>query len=717
MKSKILLIFFLQSMYCKGQNIYFPSSYYNSQQNLEKNIVLISNDVLKKLPNEAVFEKYIYKISLALLNKDYSSIVSTLDSLRSLLPAQYDYRKPSLGIDFESFAKAKMAEKKGDIFNDVYRATLLSLLRPLKGKSLYIVTEFFVTDTASRKRELDKLLAGFSKSDSIPIFDALDISIYYSRWYLATQIDAMAIPILKQVEVENNILRGISSGGVLDPIQENMDIKHYTIKVATDIENESIRGSTTIKLILKKPTKKLLFDLVRLYKIESVVVDNNKAVFKHDTDKVFINSSQELKAGLHFITFNYSGKPPIATNPPWQGGFSWEKDENGKPWIAINCQSEGAKLYFPCKDHPSDEADEGADLYVTVPNNLSVAAFGLLQNVTPKANQQSTWHWKTNYTIANYSLLFNIGDYRVYKDSYTTIKGNKVPIELYIHVSDTAQAKRIIDIRKRDAAILEKYFGEYPWVKEKIGIGETPGTGMEHQTMITFGKQDLIKPTDSAYDYFYIFYHEFAHEWWANKITNKDWADMWIQEGITTYSEALFYREKAGEEGYHKLIRRIRSYIKNTLPIVKGTGLNSIEVYNGDIYDKGAFFMHSLRFALGDTIFFATLKKFIENVSYPYNQFFDTDDVEQFFSKESGKNLKPFFDFYLRTTKYFEFNQKPSKQNEYEISCSNCPITLPLEVKTDTGTLTLTINSDKSVLIQSATIPVIDPNGWYFTKQ
>jgi len=294
--------------------------------------------------------------------------------------------------------------------------------------------------------------------------------------------------------------------------------------------------------------------------------------------------------------------------PPWLGGFTWAKDSLGNNWVSINIQKEGGRMYFPCKDHPSDEPNEGVDMRITVPKGLVVAGPGLLQKTTIK-NNKATYFWKTNYTISNYCVVFNIGKYKVAKDAYTTINGNVVPIEFYVLEEDTMHAKKLIETKIRDTKILEKYFGEYPWYKEKIGIAEVPNSGMEHQTMITFDNKFKYQNIGGQ-EYSDNLFHEYAHEWWANKVTNKDWAHMWIQEGIGTYAEALAYFDLGGEEAYHAKMAAFKKSIKYKKPMVGGEELSEDETYAGnDIYTKGAFFMHSLRYVIGDEIFFPALKK------------------------------------------------------------------------------------------------------------
>ena len=505
----------------------------------------------------------------------------------------------------------------------------------------------------------------------------------------------------------------MSSGGKLKPLQANMDIRHYTLALDVDIPNQSINGYTEIDLITALPTDTLLLDLVHFLDVTLITMNKRSKTFYRDGDLLYIVDKAGFKAGRQSIKINYNGKPPVAVNPPWQGGFSWKKDNAGNPWVVINCQLEGGKVYFPCKDHPSDEPNEGADLFITVPKGLIVAGPGLLQNVSTKKDKQ-TFHWKTNYTISNYCILFNIGKYAIVKRTYTTIEGNNVPMEFYVLEEDKANAEKILDLRKRDTRVLEKYFGEYPWAKEKIGIAQVPNPGMEHQTMITYGDKvgKFILTKVGNWDYSANLFHEFAHEWFANKVTNKDWAHMWIQEGITTYSEALFCREANGERGYDSMIVMFKNSIRNQKPVVQGEAMNSGDAYYSDIYPKGAFFMHTLRYLLGDEVFFSTLKKLATAPQYTYNNFVTTDDVEQLFSKASGKALKPLFDFYLRTTKLLEITVKQTGFNEYAIRSENLPMALPVDILTGSGTEQI-ILTDKWVKIKSSFAPVADPRGYY----
>jgi len=508
------------------------------------------------------------------------------------------------------------------------------------------------------------------------------------------------------------VAQPILSGGVLKPEQANMDVRHYAVSLTVDPAQQSIDGYTIIDVVLAQPTTTLLFDLLNNFKVSKVWVNGKEQAFTHPNDLIYVTLSAAM-AGKAAVKIQYGGKPRVAVRAPWDGGFQWAKDSSGHDFIAITCQGEGAKIYFPCKDHPSDEPNEGADLIITVPKGLVVAGPGLLQKTTTKKNS-STFHWKTNYTINNYSILFNIGNYKVVSKPFTTVNGNTVPIVFYVLAEHADKAAHHLEVFERTIRMQEKYFGEYPWIKEKIGIAETPHLGMEHQTLNAYGnKFRYVKVGGQDFDG--LMHHEFGHEWWGNKVTGKDWGDMWVQEGICTFGDVLYIREAEGEAAYLKRMQDIARGTQNKKPVVLGTNINSDEAYHGDIYGKGAFFMHTLRFVLDDEVFFPALKKFATDERYTYNNLVTTDDVEQFFSRESGRNLKPLFDFYLRTVQKLEISVTRTGDTTYHVRLLNYEGELPLEICTREGVTRKAVDQ-KGITITSKTLPLVDERGYYLKR-
>ena len=503
-------------------------------------------------------------------------------------------------------------------------------------------------------------------------------------------------------------------GGKLKPEQANMDIRHYAIDLNLDIPGQSVEGYTVIRLNLKEPATALLFDLMDSFKVSKVTVNDKPATFTHEHHELHITSGTPWSAGPVSVKVQYAGRPMIAKRPPWDDGFTFAKDSSGHPWVAVTAEGTGGKIYFPAKDHPSDEPDEGVDLTVTVPKGLVVAGPGLLAGVKTKGDK-SSYHWKTGYPINNYSIVFNVGDYTVVNRTYTTVDGHTVPMQFYVLKEHAASAPHLLELMAHSAQVKEKYFGEYPWVKEKIGLVETPHLGMEHQTMNAYGNKFHYTQVGGK-DFDWLMNHEFGHEWWGNKVTAGDWADYWIHEGIGSYGDALYTRDMEGEEAYEKIFQRSAARgIRNDKPVVLGKDINEDDAYHPDIYPKGAFFMHTLRYVLGDDVFFPALKKLATDSTHTYTHTTNTENVQQLFSKVSGIDLAPLFHLFIYTTNKLEVHVKRTDLNKYLVQLVNIDMPLPLDITID-GVITRKTVDKKGVAITSTTFPVIDPKVFYLTK-
>src|SRR3569833_2884441 len=245
-------------------------------------------------------------------------------------------------------------------------------------------------------------------------------------------------------------------------------------------------------------------------------------------------------------------------------------------------------------------------------------------------------------------------------------------------------------------------------------MSETPQLGMEHQTMVAYGNKFRYTKIGGE-DYDWLMHHEFGHEWWGNKVTAKDWADYLIHEVICSFGDALYTKEFAGEDAYNKIFQHSVLTFENKLPIVQHPDIDEEAAYIGDIFSKGAFFMHTLRYVMGDTLFFSTLKKFVTSPQYTYDNLVNTDDVEQFFTKESGRDLKPLFDLYLRTINKLDIHVQALPGNKYLVQTQNINIPLPLDITADCKTKRLEVDN-KGVKIDSKTLPAIDPEVFYLKK-
>ncbi|MEO6405527.1 MAG: M1 family metallopeptidase [Ferruginibacter sp.] len=504
-----------------------------------------------------------------------------------------------------------------------------------------------------------------------------------------------------------------TSGGKLKPEQANMDMKHYTIALDIDVNAKTISGFSIADFDLLKPATKILLDFADSFNIAQVKINGKNTAFDYRDNMITLTNPKQFPAGRTSVTVTYSGKPHVAIRPPWDDGFIWTKDSTGKPWVAVVAEQAGGKTFFPCKDHPSDEPDEGGDMIITVPKGLVVAGPGLLVQTKQQKNT-TTFHWKTKYPINNYSLVFNVADYKKVSRNYTSVSGKIIPMDFYVLSYHQQHAAHHLELLERSMHIQEKYFGEYAWANEKVGLAETPHLGMEHQTMNAYGNNFKYSKLGTS-DFDWLMHHELGHEWWGNKVTANDWADYWIQEGICNFGDGLARRELEGDSGYIEFFKNGALGFQNKKPVVQGKDLDEATAYIGDIYGKGAFFLHSVRYLIGDSIFFPAIKAFIADPAYTYGNNVNTDMVEQFFTKRSGINLKPMFDLFLRTTDRMEV-LVTNARNGYHISVKNLNMDIPLMVTTSEGTKQLTIPASKQVIVKSSSLPIIDNDMYYFKR-
>jgi aminopeptidase N len=443
------------------------------------------------------------------------------------------------------------------------------------------------------------------------------------------------------------------SGGPLRPEQACYDVKHYALAIDVDPEHKKIDGTLTMRAMCTADAPRLVLDLDEPLAVRKVTLDGAAVPNHRDAGTIVIEPAKPLAAGTDFtIAVEYGGTPHEAKNPPWDGGFTWSKTKDGKPWIATSCQGEGADLWWPCKDHPSDKPD-GFDLLCTVPKGLVVASNGVRVGEPATKDGKTTFHWRTKYPISNYCVALNIGPYVELDDTFTCIDGTKMPVEFFVLPESEERAKRCMPQFLDHVHVFEEILGPYPFRAEKYGIAETPHLGMEHQTIIAYGNGFK----DEQYDWLHN--HELSHEWWGNLVTCRDWKDMWLHEGFGTYMQPLYRERRFGQKAYDDEIASEGSKIRNRTPIAPRESKNSLEIYFGasgnDIYYKGSYVLHTLRWQLGDEKFFEALRTFC----YPTEQakkamdgsasrLVDTDDFVKVVSKIAGEDMTWFFDVYVR---------------------------------------------------------------------
>ncbi|WP_215225933.1 M1 family metallopeptidase [Echinicola shivajiensis] len=499
---------------------------------------------------------------------------------------------------------------------------------------------------------------------------------------------------------------GWSWGGKMDPLQSKFRVKHYSLEIELLPRIRGINASMEMLFETEGNMDTLRLDLVDNFEVIKVESLGEELDFSHHDDllEIFLNApSNQVKVF-------YRGRPPVAKNPPWSGGFTWSKDGHGNNWVGLSCQMEGAKVFMPCLDHPSSKASNGVDLYFKVPFPYFVASNGILLNQETSLGY-NYFHWATAYPINNYGINFTMGRFVERSQDYASVYGRSIPMKVYLLEENRNMAEKLMGVLERSTQTQEKYFGEYPFPDDKIAVVETPYLGMEHQTINAYGN-DFNFTEVAGNDFDALLHHELGHEWWGNKMSVSDWGDFWIQEGFCSYGDLLYYLDRGGEKAYLERAKAMASGIKNERPIVMGKNINSYDAYQGDIYSKGALVLHSLRFVLGDELFFPLIKAFIESDEFTYENQVDSKDFIDFVTNYSGKNLDSFFDMYLYSTKLPKVKINKKGKNKYDVSLSDIQLSLPMEIKTSDGIEKVEL-SNSPIRLKSDDPIEVDPNGWY----
>ena len=465
--------------------------------------------------------------------------------------------------------------------------------------------------------------------------------------------------------------------GSLNENRDWFDIKRYVIDVTPNYEAKSIVGVVSWKAIAVKPSKQIQIDLQTPLEIDSILLWSNtkesstaiRLQFSRTNNIALAQIEKQIPKGQAFgLTIFYHGVPKEAIRPPWDGGWIWKKDANGQPWMSVACQGLGASVWYPCKDHQSDEPEEGAQLTIQVPIDKNIIAIGNGRKVAEtnmvNMNNNNRFSWQVTNPINSYNIIPYIGDYVGWKETYKGLKG-KLDLSYWVLRSDSAKAVEQFKQVPKMLEALEYWFGPYPFYEDGFQMVQSPHLGMEHQSAIAYGNQFKngylgrdLSGTGWGLKWDFIIVHESGHEWFANNITTKDIADMWVHEGFTNYSETLFteyfYGKKAGDE-YNYGIRR---NIKNDIPIIGPYGVN--QEGSGDMYSKGANLIHTIRHAINNDSLFRNILMGL-NTQF-YHQTVTTAQVENYISVRAGFGFQKVFDQYLRTTQIpvlnYSYNEK-----------------------------------------------------------
>ena len=512
--------------------------------------------------------------------------------------------------------------------------------------------------------------------------------------------------------------------GSIGPGRAWWDVKHYDVTVEPDFNTRSIKGSTRIAFAVKANGGHMQVDLQEPLVADGITwVDHGVELkYTREGNVLWVDFPGELSAGAHeAITIKYHGIPRAAKNPPWDGGWIWKKDEMGRPWMSVACQGLGASVWYPCKDHQSDEPDSAA-LHITVPDTLQAVGNGRFKGRVADHKGSATWTWVVSEPINSYNLVPYIGRYVEIRDRYI---GESGPLDLIYYVLTYNEAKARVQFEQVRSMMkcFEHWFGPYPFYADGYKLVEAPHLGMEHQSAVAYGNKFMNgylgqdrSGTGWGLKWDYIIVHESGHEWFGNNITTADIADMWIHEGFTDYSETIYTQCQSGEEAGNDYVIGLRRGIANDRPLIGPYGVN--QEGSGDMYNKGANLLHTIRHVFNDDEKFrATLRGLNEHFRHSITT---SAEVEAFISKAAGRDLSKVFDQYLRTTLVPRFEYR-IKRKHFSYRWAECVpgFDLPVRITIDGAEQRLEPGTEWRTLdAPVGKHPVVDVDrNWYVTTK
>jgi aminopeptidase N len=445
--------------------------------------------------------------------------------------------------------------------------------------------------------------------------------------------------------------------GQLTPARTAYNVHFYNLSLTICDREKNYVGSSEIHFNSQDTIDVLQIDLHQNFTIDSIVFRGKNLTFSRECRAVFVDFPPLPANYYSKFTVHYRGEPKAANMPPWQGGAVWTLDNEGNPWYGITCQAEGASIWWPCKDHLSDQPDS-MRINLTVRDGLIAVSNGKLEKSTPVDDEWTEWSWKVNYPISSYNVTYYIGNYKHHSDSFLSSSGELVPLDYYVLPENYEKSKEHFKQVHGVLEAFEHYFGPYPFPGDGFKMIETSYLGMEHQSAIAYGNRYLpgylgMRQLPEL-DFDYIILHETAHEYFGNSVSCSDLGDMWIQEAFATYMEALFVEYHYGQTKAEEYMVASKRNIVNQQPIAGTLNLN-FQAYRrtSDQYYKGAWMLHTLRHYINDDEMWWTFLKSL------YSHFaYTTTDRYEFIEKINyllGEDLNWFFDQYLHRADLPEF--------------------------------------------------------------
>ena len=496
--------------------------------------------------------------------------------------------------------------------------------------------------------------------------------------------------------------------GSITPERAWWDVQRYDVSVTPDFNLKAIIGENkmTYRVTKDNHETRMQIDLQVPLAIDSAILNNgDHLTYSNEGNVWYLKMPDQKKGNTYSVQLFYSGKVHEAIRPPWDGGWIWAKDSLGRPWMTVACQGLGASVWYPCKDHQSDEPDKGASLTMTVPDTLTAVANGRIQFTKNNGDGTATTKWAVVNPISNYCLIPYIGKYINFSEVYKGETGN-LTLNYWVLDYNQAKAKNYMpeQVHKMLTAF-EYWFGPYPFYEDGYQLIDASHSGMEHQSAVSYGNGYKFgyrgkDPSGFGWGlkFDFIIIHESGHEWFGNNLTTKDLADMWVHEGFTNYSETLFTEYHFGKKAGNEYNFGIRPGIGNKTTIIPAYNVNAQG--SGDMYNKGGNMLHAIRHSMDNDVLFRNILRGL-NKDF-YHQTVTSKQVEQYISRHAGFNYQKVFNQYLRNLEIPSF--------EYYFSNDGRTVNYRYQNCIDGFNLPLSLNNEK------AKVRIVPSKKWQHKK-
>ena len=453
-----------------------------------------------------------------------------------------------------------------------------------------------------------------------------------------------AVICSKQKLYNNSFFKASFSNERFVDLLSSYDVKFHFLNLNVEADTTFISGSVQTNITALQTIDTFAFELHQDLLIDSILdAQSNRYKFSSINDEVYVPLSAALQTNQNYsFKIYYHGTPPSGASAAIGNGFSNDFSPNYGTRVTWSLsQPYVAKEWWPCKQSLTDKIDS-VKIHVTTSSMNKVGSNGLLKNIVQLPNNKHRYEWESNYPIDYYLISVSVGNYFENID-YAKPKGIQDSI-LILNYLYNEQAyidnKKTLGECKDVLAYYSECFGLYPFYKEKYGHSMAPFSGgMEHQTMTTLG---VI-----SYD---VMVHELAHQWFGDEVTCSSWSDLWLNEGFATYAELLAYEKFYPQYLANKLLSKI-NYAKQGFGSVFIQDTASVaRLFNSNLtYNKGGIVLHMLRWHIGDSMFFKSLKTYITQFAF---QTANTQNFKAVCEQVSGKDLSAFFQEWIMGTGY-----------------------------------------------------------------